>query len=545
MACTFLNNNRGEPLYTILNKRLQKIEENNLSELLEDSQTGLEKESLRVDTNGHIAQTKHPEILGSALKNPWITTDYAESLLELITPPCDRAYQSLDFLKNIESFVYQQLGDELLWTSSMPCIIRGEDDIKIAEYGNSTGGKMKHVYRQGLAWRYGKMMQVIAGIHFNHSISKRFWSAYQGLEQAEKRTEQGFINHSYMGMVRNIQRYGWLIPYLFGASPAICKTFLDGIPKLDSMKVYNKNTYYEPWGTSLRMGDIGYTNRKENKAGIKVSYDSIDGYIDSLRCAISTPHPAYEKIGIKVDGEYRQLNSNLLQIENEYYSTVRPKQILGCFEKPVDALSSRGIRYVELRSVDINPFHPAGISHKQLFFLEVFMLFCLLQDSPKIDKKEQQEIDENQSLVAHSGRKPHLELSQNTKKRTLTSWGAELLNAMMPVAELLNKVHIDTCYVSALKHQMELIKHPELTASARVLDDLMSNHSSYFDFAQSKSSQHRQYFLERELSKADWVKFSQQAELSIKEQQKVEVNDDVDFNSFLKYYFEQEETESA
>jgi glutamate--cysteine ligase len=524
-------------LYTLLNKRLREIENNNVKTLLKGSQTGLEKESLRVDTNGHIAQTEHPKILGSALKNPWITTDYAEALLELITPPCERGYKALDFLQDVESFVYQQLDDELLWTSSMPCIIRGEEDINIAKYGNSTGGKMKHVYRQGLAWRYGKMMQVIAGIHFNHSFDQRFWPAYQQIEQQEKRSSQSFINHSYMGMIRNIQRYGWLIPYLFGSSPAICKTFLSGIPKLDSMKIYNKNTYYEPWGTSLRMGDIGYTNRKENKAGIKANYDTIDQYIESLHYAISTPHAAYEEIGVKVDGEYRQLNTNLLQIENEYYSTVRPKQILGCFEKPIDALSSRGIRYVELRSVDINPFHPAGITHKQLFFLEVFMLFCLLQQSPKIDKKEQKEIDDNQSLVAHFGRKPNLELSYNNKKCTLTSWGSELLDAMMPVAELLNTVHADTCYVSALTHQMELIKHPELTSSARVLDELMSKHHSYFDFAQSQSAEHRRYFLERELSEASRKKFTQQAEQSILEQQKVEANDDVDFDSFLSHYF--------
>jgi glutamate--cysteine ligase len=524
-------------LYTLLNKRLQNIQKNNIKTLLKDSQTGLEKESLRVDTKGHIAQTPHPKVLGSALKNPWITTDYAESLLELITPPCDRAYKSLDFLKDIESFVYRQLDNELLWTSSMPCIIRGEDDIKIAEYGDSTGGKMKHVYRQGLAWRYGKMMQVIAGIHFNHSIGKHFWSAYQQLEQQQKRTSQNFINHSYMGMVRNIQRYGWLIPYLFGSSPAICKTFLSGVPKLDSMKVFKNNTYYEPWGTSLRMGDIGYTNRKESKVGIKANYNSIQQYIESLRYAISTPHAAYEDIGIKVNGEYRQLNANLLQIENEYYSTVRPKQILDCFEKPIDALSNRGIRYVELRSVDINPFHPAGISHKQLFFLEVFMLFCLLQQSPKIDKQEQKEIDENQTLVAHFGRKPNLKLSQNNNKRTLTSWSLELLDAMMPVAELLNTVHIDTCYVGALKHQIELIKHPELTSSARLLDELMSKHNSYFDFARSKSEQHRQYFLERELTETAWNSFAEQAQQSILEQQKVEANDDISFDSFLQYYF--------
>ena len=524
-------------MYTLLNTRLQNFEKHDIKASLKDSQTGLEKESLRVDTNGHIAQTPHPEILGSALKNPWITTDYAEALLELITPPYERAYKSLDFLKDIESFVYQKLGNELLWTSSMPCIIRGEDDIQIAKYGSSNGGKMKHIYRQGLAWRYGKMMQVIAGIHFNHSVGKNFWPAYQQSEGQKASNAQDFINHHYMGMTRNIQRYGWMIPYLFGASPAICKSFLSGIPKLESMKVYNKNTYYEPWGTSLRMGDIGYTNRKENKAGVKASYNTIDQYIDSLRCAINTPHDAYKEIGVKVDGKYRQLNSNLLQIENEYYSTVRPKQILDGFEKPVDALNARGIRYVELRSVDINPFYPAGIAQNQLFFLEVFMLFCLLQESPYIDKKEQKEIDENQSLVAHFGRKPKLKLSQNNSKKMLKLWASELLDAMMPVAELLNTVHTDTCYVSALKHQMELVEHPELTFSARVLDDLMTKHSSYFDFAQHKSNEHRDYFLKRILSEGSLQQFAQQAKQSIHEQQQIEANDDMNFDEFLKHYF--------
>lgn len=525
-------------MYTLLNKRLKEIEKNNSKALLQSSQTGLEKESLRVDTRGHIAQTKHPVVLGSALKNPWITTDYAEALLELITPPCDRGYKSLDFLQDIESFVYQQLGDELLWTSSMPCIIRGEEDINIAEYGSSNGGQMKHVYREGLAWRYGKMMQVIAGIHFNHSVGKSFWPAYQQSEQKEKENPQTFINKHYMGMTRNIQRYGWIIPYLFGSSPAICKTFLSGVPKLDSMKVYKENTYYEPWGTSLRMGDIGYTNRKESKAGVKANYNTVEEYIESLRLAITTPHEAYENIGVKVDGKYRQLNGNLLQIENEYYSTVRPKQILEGFEKPVDALSARGIRYVELRSVDINPFHPAGITHKQLFFLEVFMLFCLLQESPKIDKNEQGEIDENQTLVAHFGRKPNLQLSQNNKSRTLTCWASELLSAMMPVAELLNTVHEGTCYVSALKHQMELVEHPELTFSAQLLDELMTNHDSYFDFAQSKSFEHREYFLNRELDQASWDKFAHQAKQSVIAQQQTEASDNVNFDTFLKRYFD-------
>lgn len=526
-------------MYQKLTTRLRKIEDNKAQSIFKDSLTGLEKESLRVDTDGLISQTPHPAILGSALKNPWITTDYSESLLELITPPCDRAYKSLDFLLDIETFVYQQLDNELLWTTSMPCVIQGETDIQIAQYGSSNAGKMKSVYRQGLAERYGKMMQVIAGIHFNYSVSKDFWPAYQQMEDSGKELDsQSFINNNYMGMTRNIQRFGWLIPYLFGTSPAICKSFLAGIPKPESMQIFNNNTCYEPWGTSLRMGDIGYTNRKEDKRGIKVNYNSLDNYINSLRCAINTPHPEYEKIGLKDGDKYLQLNANILQIENEYYSSVRPKQILKGFEKPTNALEKRGIQYVELRSVDINAFHPAGLTHRQLYFLEMFMLFCLLQESPEIDEQEAKAIDSNQSIVAHQGRKPGLKLDRFGEMITLKNWANEILEQMGGIAEILNSAHNETCYEYALESQLELVNNPDFTPSARVLDDLMSKDGSYYHFASRKSKEHRDYFLDRELASATWEKFELAAKESIQLQKQLEAQNSLDFDTFLQRYFD-------
>ena len=286
-------------MYQILNKRLSKIKAAGAEALLKNSLTGLEKESLRVNTEGSIAETPHPAVLGSALKNPWITTDYAEAMLELITPPCDRAHKSLDFLLDVETFVYQHLKDELLWTTSMPCVIRGEDDITIANYGSSNAGKMKSVYRQGLAERYGKIMQVIAGVHFNYSVATEFWPAFQQAEDKTNSDTQTFINTKYMGMTRNIQRYGWIIPYLFGSSPAICRTFVEDGIKPKGMKDFKGHTFYEEWGTSLRMGDIGYTNSNDESSGVKANYNSLEEYIASLRKAISTPFPEYEDIGIK------------------------------------------------------------------------------------------------------------------------------------------------------------------------------------------------------------------------------------------------------
>ena len=200
------------------------------------------------------------------------------------------------------------------------------------------------------------------------------------------------IDSAYMGMVRNLQRYGWIIPYLFGASPAVCKSFFGD--KAVTMLEFDKGTFYEPYATSLRMSDIGYQNQKEESVGIKANYDSLQSYIESLRCAIETPAPLWEMIGLKdADGAWRQLNTNILQIENEYYSTVRPKQVLQGMEKPVSALQRRGIRYIELRSLDVNAFEPLGINETQLNFLEIFLLACLLQESPAISMDERAEIE--------------------------------------------------------------------------------------------------------------------------------------------------------
>ncbi|HIQ07482.1 MAG TPA: glutamate--cysteine ligase [Thiotrichaceae bacterium] len=525
-------------MYNQLNKRVKTLQKLQLEANLLGTKTGLEKESLRVTPEGFISQLKHPEILGSALTHPSITTDYSEALMELITPPLATAKEALDYLLDIESFVYQNIGDELLWTTSMPCIIHGEDDIQIADYGSSNAGKMKSVYRHGLAWRYGKMMQVIAGIHFNHSFSESFWINYQKI-QSNQSSLQDFIDTSYMGLTRNLLRYGWLIPYLFGSSPAICKSFLNGQPMSKNMQMLNNNTVYEPYGTSLRMGDIGYTNLKEEKAGIKANYNCLHSYINSLRCATSTICPEYEKIGIKVDGQYRQLNAAILQIENEYYSTVRPKQILKGMEKPVDALGQRGIQYIELRSLDIDVYHPAGMTSKQLYFLKTFMLFCLLQDSPDIESKEQAAINNNQSTVAHLGRKPGLTLDRNGKSVSLKAWANELLDAMQPVAALLSGTTQEEDYLDSLQQQIELVKHPDTTPSARIIDEIVGNNESYYEFAKRKSNEHREIFLKRQLSATKEQEFRQLAKKSIKKQQEIESSDTINFDTFLKDYFNQ------
>ena len=343
-------------MYKQLHNNLSKIKQDNQQHLLSGGSIGLEKESLRVDRQGSISQQAHPVAFGSALTNPCITTDYSEALLEFITPPEQGVQAAIAFLQKIHQFAYAKLDGELLWNASMPCVVSGEESIPIAQYGSSNLGLMKTVYRRGLGYRYGKMMQVIAGVHFNYSMQDSFWE-YIYENQTQNSSLQDFISEQYFCQIRNLQRYGWLIFYLFGTSPAICKTFLQGQP--GTLEQFDDKTFYLPHATTLRMGDIGYTNKKENEVGVKACYDSLDSYVKCLTQAIESPCKEYEKIGVKVNGEYRQLNSNILQIENEYYSTIRPKQPLINNEKPTHALSQRGVQYIELRSLDLNLFDPS------------------------------------------------------------------------------------------------------------------------------------------------------------------------------------------
>jgi glutamate--cysteine ligase len=497
---------------------------------------GLEKESLRVAEGGGISRMPHPESLGSALTNPYITTDFSEALLEFITPPCESIKDALNFLDDVETFVYSKLGKETLWATSMPCVVEGGESIPIAEYGRSNVGTMKTVYRRGLGYRYGRTMQVIAGVHFNYSVSDSFWDLYRQLEGG-KDSKQNFVSEQYMGLVRNMLRYGWMIPYLFGASPGVCKSFLNGEPTM--LSEFNENTVYEPYATSLRMGDIGYTNNQEDMAGIKANYDSLDAYVKSLQCAINTPFSTYEDIGVKVDGEYRQLNANILQIENEYYSTVRPKQIALNNEKPTTALSKRGVAYVEIRSIDVNAFDPHGVNEEQLYFLEIFVLFCLLQESTVLSASEKTEIDMNLIQVAHTGRQPDLKLTYCDNEITLKEWATELCEQMRGIAELLDQANDCTLYTESLDKQMECIKNPDMTPSARMLAEMRSHNEGFFHFAKRMSLKHYDYFKSRKLSAERQHLFEDAATQSQQKQVEIESSDTMDFDEFLQQYFTQ------
>ncbi|PHS73720.1 MAG: glutamate--cysteine ligase [Cycloclasticus sp.] len=519
-------------MYSRIQDRLKKFSDSQQNNALCGGLKGIEKESLRVNQQGNISQTTHPRGLGSALTNPYITTDYSEALLEFITPPFNKAEEVLSFMEDVHAYTYLQLSEELLWGTSMPCVVDGEMSIPIANYGHSNIGKMKHIYRIGLWHRYGRSMQAIAGIHFNYSLPETFWPIYQTLEENNQGL-QDFISQSYMDMSRNLHRYGWLVLYLFGASPAICKSFVKG--QKHSFEEFDEGTFYNRYATSLRMSDIGYKN--DSQSDINISYNNLDDYVTRLLTATKTPLTSYQSLGVKDNaGQYKQLNANILQIENEYYSNVRPKQVADSGERPSEALKKRGIRYVELRSVDISPFDPAGINEQQLFFLEAFMVFCLLTDSPRMSQTDKICADKNVTLVASDGRKPGLLLDCNNSSIELKTWGLEICQAMEALCNLLDADNQQKPYSTALNSQIDKLQNADLTPSAMVLASMKKQNLPFFKFAMNQAEKHQTYFKQKKLSSEQLDFFKMASEQSIKDQTQLETSDSVNFDTFLSMY---------
>lgn len=522
---------------TSITPRLDQLAAAGQQALLKGGLKGLEKESLRITPAGRISQAPHPEGLGSALKHPHITTDYSEALLELITPPFPNPQDAVEFLDGLHRFVYQHIGDECLWAASMPCEIDGERSIPIACYGTSNIGRMKHAYRHGLAWRYGRAMQAIAGIHYNYSVNEALWPVLQALSR-NKQPSRDFIAGQYFGLVRNIHRHGWLVPYLFGASPAFCKSFFKGREALASrFAEWDGSTLSMPHATSLRMSDIGYRN--DSQSGLDISFDHLDGYVASLVKAIRTPVPAYEEIGVKVDGEYRQLSANILQISNEYYSPIRPKQIARSCESPTMALKQRGVRYIELRSLDLGLAHPLGLTPGHMRFLELFVLCCLLRESPPLNALEKLEISRNALDVACRGRAPGLLLRRGGKDVALRDWARELAGDMRAVAEILDTGEPEPAYRASLSPLLEAIDDPDTTPSARILAEMRDTGESFQAYALRLSGRHAEGFRARRLEGEKAATLARQAGKSLAEQKHTEASDTLGFDEFLARYFSQ------
>lgn len=492
---------------------------------------GVEKEGLRVDRNGFIAQTPHPRALGSALTHPAITTDYSEALLELITPVCSSTGAMLDSLRDIHRFVQRQLGDEVFWAASMPCELDGDASIPIAEYGTSNIGRLKHVYRQGLAVRYGRMMQSIAGAHYNLSLPDSFWSLWQGALD-NRQSLQDFKSDQYFWLIRNFRRRSWLLMLLFGASPALDASFVANVKH--DLSRFNPNTWHGPDATSLRMGDLGYHNNAQSS--LNICFNELSTYTRTLDRAIHTPWPEYEAIGTRRGDAFVQINTSVLQIENEYYSAVRPKRTTEREEKSIQALESRGVEYIEVRCLDLDPFSAVGVSATQIDFLDLFLLDCLLSDSPRIGDAECERLDDNYKDVVAHGRNLELALCQGGHRTPLGEAANALLAGLEPLAERLDSWTGGDTYRNALQAQRAKLESPQLIPSARVTQAMADSGLGHRDWVQAISLQHQQALREEEFARTPLADFEQMSEASLAEQAAMESADTQPFDDFLKEY---------
>jgi glutamate--cysteine ligase len=480
---------------------------------------GIEKESLRATPGGALAMTPHAPALGSALTHPHITTDFSESQLELITGVQPSAQACLEELERIHQFVYRNIGDEILWAASMPCNLPADDAIPIGRYGTSNSGRLKTVYRNGLAWRYGRRMQTISGIHYNFSLP-------------------GMSNQAYFALIRNFRRISWLPIYLFGASPAVCSTFVEG--RNHELKPLGEGSLYLPYATSLRMGRLGY--QSDAQSSLTVSYNSLAGYGASLFEALTVPYAPYEKIGIRgpdADGpdSYRQLATSLLQIENEFYTTIRAKRPTRRGERPLHALRERGVEYVEVRLMDLDPFAPLGITAPTMRLLDLLLLHCHLSDSPDDTPDELLAVARNKLLTAQRGRQPGLELERARRSVPLVLWGKEILEECEPIAAALDSALGGAAYRDALAASIGVMREPDTAPSARVLHAMERNHgNSYVSFVLAMSLLHQGSLKNSPVPPDAMARLARMAEESLGEQKKIEAADSVDFETYRRRY---------
>ncbi len=498
-------------------------------EILGHSLRGIEKEGLRVDLNGKMSMRPHPRTLGKALTHPRITTDYSEALLELITGTHARVDSLIAEINEIQRVVSTTMTDELMWNHSMPAQLPSEADIPIAWYGTSNTGMLKHVYRRGLAERYGKTMQCIAGLHYNFSFDEAIWDV---LDRPEA-TAQDRRSAGYIALIRNFTRYSWLLMYLFGASPAVSRDFLRG--NTGELQVLDEQTMFLPYATSLRMSDLGYQNKAQS--GLKPCYNDLNTFLQRIYEAVTTPWPAYEKIGTHRNGEWIQLNTSTLQIENEFYSSIRPKRTTGPCERPITALAERGIQYIEVRCLDIDPTEPTGISAQTARFVDAFLLYCALEDSPDFPESGFcPESAANFSLVVKQGRMPDLMLRQQGQDISLSEWAGTLLDKIALCSTVLGNNLNDSAYPQSLQAQREKVRDPGLTPSAKVLNTLESRSISFQQYALEISTSHATALSKIGLTPTESAIAIAQVEQSIDDQAQLEASDTESFDAYVERF---------
>ena len=504
---------------------LNLLKDSNLDDFSKYSFRGIEKESLRV-SGTTISETDHPKSLGSTLTNQFITTDFSEALLELITNKQNSIDASLEQLEDVLSYVYLNC-DEIIWPSSVPCAIKNENKIRIAEYGSTNSGRLKNLYRKGLSERYGSMMQCVSGIHYNFSLSDEFFLQL-GTEIGSLKE---FKNKSYLSLVRNFRRNAWLLLYLFGASPVVPKTFIAG--RKNFLKELNNEDDYLEYATCLRMSELGYMSNAQDN--LYIAYNNLDEYVENLLFALKKKHPRYEEIGTERNGEYIQINDSIIQIENEYYSSIRPKRIVGSGERPINVLREKGIEYVEVRCMDNDPFDPLSLSSETSYFLEAYLMTCLADESHIASKEEIIEIQTNWQNVVKNGRNPDLKILLKGKEVPIKEAAQAILEKINTyVASISDQaIELKANLSKTLKLQQRKIEDPNLTPSGKILKTLKENDINWTEFNLEIFKEHKKYF--SQLNK-DLSYLEKEAVASIEKFNELEKEKEIPFADFLKNY---------
>ena len=394
---------------------------------------GIEWESLRARGDGELALTPHPELFGDKLKNPLVTTDFSESQIEIITPTFNTIDETFDTFSLIADLVNASLPyDEYLWFQSIPCILPYGDQIPIAQYSGE--GKSSQRYREDLAKKYGLKKQMISGIHFNFSFSEEFLKKIYELEESPL-TFKEFKNNVYLKIARNYLRYCWLIIYLTGCSIGSHNTFSkDCIRLMDAEDDYG--SFYSTKGPSFRNSSCGYKNLKE----LLPSYESVDAFVNDINSFIE--------------------NGDLSEAK-ELYTQIRLKP-----KNPQDLLNSLkndGIEYIEVRTLDVNPFYQCGLIKQDMKFLHLFLIYMFIKD--ETDYADwQREAKINEENTAEKAYVDSMRLLRDGKEVTLKSWASEIINEMYGMCEVMG---VDEFNI--LNLMLNRISNPDLTYGKRLL----------------------------------------------------------------------------
>ena len=408
---------------------LSKLSSN---EILEGS-FGIEWESLRAKDDGKLSLTPHPAVFGDKLTNPLITTDFSESQIEIITPTFDTIDDAFENFSLLSDMVNASLPrDEYLWFQSIPCILPYWDQIPIAQY--SEEGESSQKYREDLARRYGVKKQMISGVHFNFSFSERFLKKLYSLENDDL-SFKDFKDDIYLKIARNYLRYCWLIIYLTGCSIGSHKTFSnDCIHLMDAKDDYG--SYYSTKGPSFRNASCGYKNLKD----LYPSYNSVNEFVGDINSFID--------------------NGDLSEAK-ELYTQIRLKP-----KNPKDLLNSlkdSGIEYIEIRTLDINPFYQCGIVNRDMKFLHLFLIYMLVKDESDY-LAWQNEAKINEERTAESGYVDSMRLLRDGCEVTLKDWAYEIINEMYDMCDELGIDGFDT-----LNLMMNRVSNPDFTYGKMLL----------------------------------------------------------------------------